>query len=105
MKEPNKAIKRERHITPTLEDILADLNGAVMFSVLDLNHGYYQLELHKSSRFITTFSTHLGLRRYKRLFFGVNSASEVFQDQIRQTPTGLEGVINASNAILVWGIA
>ena len=103
MKAANKAIQRIRHITPTLDDILADLNGATTFSALDLNNGYHQLELHKSSRFITTFSTHVGLRRYKRLFFGVNAASEIFQDQIRQALVGLEGVINASDDILVWG--
>ena len=84
MKGANKAIQRIRLISPTLDDILADLNGATTFSALDLNNGYHQLELHKSSRFITTFSTHVGLRRYKRLFFGVNEASEIFQDQIRQ---------------------
>ena len=103
MTEANKAIERERHITPTLDDILSDLDGAVVFSALDLAHGYHQLELDEESRFITTFSTHVGLWRYKRLFFGVNSAAEVFQNAIRQTLAGLEGAINVSDDILVWG--
>jgi hypothetical protein len=102
--EANKAIERERHVTPTLDDILSDLDGAVMFSpALDLAHGYHQLELDEESRFIRTFSTHVGLWRYKRLFFGVNSAAEVFQNAIRQTLTGLDGAINVSDDILVWG--
>ena len=58
MRIPNTAIQRERHITPTLDDILCDLNGATVFSKLDLNNGYHQLELHEESRYITTFSTH-----------------------------------------------
>jgi hypothetical protein len=103
MTEANKAIERERHITPTLDDILSDLDGAMVFSALDLAHGYHQLELDEESRFITTFSTHVGLWRYKRLFFGVNSAAEVFQNAIRQTLAGLEGAINVSDDILVWG--
>ena len=32
----NKAIQRERHITPTLDDLVNDLNGAMMFSKIDL---------------------------------------------------------------------
>ena len=41
-----------------------------MFSKLDLHQGYNQMELTPESRYITTFSTHLGLRRYTRLNFG-----------------------------------
>ena len=51
-----------RHITPTLEELLSDLNGATMFSKLDLNKGYHQCELDESSRYITTFSTHLEIQ-------------------------------------------
>lgn len=41
MREANKAIQRERHITPTIDDIITDLNGAKIFSKLDLNQGYH----------------------------------------------------------------
>ena len=64
MREANRAIQRERHISPTLDDLIHDLNGATVFSHLDLHSGYHQLELHPDSRYITTFSTHLGLRRF-----------------------------------------
>ena len=37
MREVNKAIKRERHITPTIDDIIYDMNKATVFSKLDLN--------------------------------------------------------------------
>ena len=39
MRLPNKAIKRERHITPTLDDVISKLNGAQVFSKLNLNNG------------------------------------------------------------------
>ena len=102
MRAPNKAILRERHITPTIEDVLSDLNGAHLFSKLDLNQGYHQLLLDESSRYITTFSTHIGLRRYKRLNFGISCASEIFQNTIRNALQGLEGVLNVSDDILVY---
>ena len=41
----NKAIRRECHISPTMDDIVADRNGAQWFSKLDLNAGYHQFEL------------------------------------------------------------
>lgn len=54
---------------PTLDEIITDLNGATVFSTLDLTSRYHELELDPESRHITTFSTHVGLRRYKRLMF------------------------------------
>ena len=78
MREANKAISREKHPMPTVEDLMSDLNSSTVFSKLDLSNAYHQLELDESSRYITTFTTHVGLRRYKRLLFGVNAASEIF---------------------------
>lgn len=103
MRQANVAIVRERHLTPTMDDIIHELNGATVFSKLDLKAGYHQLELHPDSRYITTFSTHLGLRRYKRLNFGISSAAEVFQNAIRQTLQGIRGVMNFSDDIIVFG--
>lgn len=103
MRCANRAIQRERHVTPTVDDILAALNGSVMFSKLDLKDGYHQLELDEASRVITTFSTHAGLFRYKRLNFGVTSAAEVFQDTVRQVLNNIPNVLNVSDDILVFG--
>jgi hypothetical protein len=72
MREPNQAIQRERHQMPTIDELINDLNLAKVFSKLDLRAGYHQLELHEDSRYITTFSTHIGLYRYKRLNFGIS---------------------------------
>ena len=69
---------------PTTDELINDLNGATIFSRLDLRQGYHQLILDEESRNLT-FSTHRGLRRYKRLCFGVNSAAEVFQHKIGET--------------------
>lgn len=41
MREVNKAILRERHLSPTIDDIIVDLNKATIFSKLDLNQGYH----------------------------------------------------------------
>ena len=103
MRQANQAIKRERHVTPTIKEIIGDLNGAKVFSKLDLNQGYNQLELAPESRYITTFGTHLGLMRYKRLNFGKSSAAKIFQNVIRETLEGIPGTLNISDDILVFG--
>jgi cephalosporin-C deacetylase-like acetyl esterase len=64
MRAANQAIKRERHIMPTLSDFRAELNGSKYFSKIDLIQAYHQLELKEESRYITTFSTHEGLFSY-----------------------------------------
>ena len=78
MRAANQAIKRTNHSTPTLTEIIYELIGAKIFSKIDLNQGYNQLELDEESREITMFTSHVGLRRYTRLFFGINSAAEIF---------------------------
>ena len=103
MRQVNKSIKRERHITPTINEVINDLNGVKIFSKLDLNQGYNQLELAPESRYLTTFSTHLGLRRFRRLNFGINCAAEIFQNAIREALCGLKGVLNISDDILIYG--
>ena len=99
----NQAILRTRYLTPTLDDIIHDLNGAVKYTKLDLVRAFQQLELHPDSREISNFSTHIGLFRYKRLFFGISSASEVFQHTIAQVLHGLPGCLNIADDILVYG--
>ena len=103
MPEANKAVKREKHLMPTIFDLTADLNGATHFSTLDLSSGYHQLEIAPESRFVATFSTLVGLRRYKRLPFGINAASEIFQESIKELLTGLPGYKNISDDIIVFG--
>ena len=103
MREPNRAIKRTRYLIPTVDDIIVDLNGAKVFSKLDLVKGYNQLVLSDSSRNITCFTTHAGLFRYKRLCFGINSAAEIFQNTLRNVLDGLDGVKNISDDIIVYG--
>ena len=58
MRETNKAIPRTHAVMPTLEDITHELNGATVFSHLEMNHGYHQLEMEENNRDFTTFSTH-----------------------------------------------
>ena len=101
--QANRAIRRERHPMMTVDDIRYALNGAKLLSKLDLNKAYNQLELHPDSRSITTFTTHVGLFRYRRLFFGLISAAEIFQHAISSLLRDIANQINVADDILVYG--
>ena len=103
MRMPNRAIQRERHPSPTADDLTHALNGAIVFSKLDLRSGYHQLCLSKESRYITTFATHQGLFRYKKLNFGTSSASEIFQLAINEQIHDIPNAINISDDVIIYG--
>ncbi|CAB4019152.1 Retrovirus-related Pol poly from transposon, partial [Paramuricea clavata] len=103
MRRVNTAVIRERYPIPTVEEILQDLTGACVFSKLDLRWEYHQIELDEQSRHYTTFATHTGLYRYKRLMFGVSAASEIYQHVIQQSLQGCPGMRNISDDITVFG--
>ena len=100
MRMANQAIHRVQYPIPTVNDISFDLNGAKYFSKLDLAQAYHQLPLSETSRYITTFSTHIGLFRYKRLAYGINASAEIFQHALQQS---LQGVCNIADDIIVHG--
>jgi len=51
MRSLNQAIIRERHVIPTIDDVVSDLNGC---NEIDLNQGYHQIPLHSHLRQFTT---------------------------------------------------
>ena len=79
------------------------MHGSKVFSKLDLMWGCHQLELSPESREITTFATPDGLFRYKRLPFGVCSASEQYQHEIASVLAGIEDADKISDDVVVHG--
>ncbi len=99
----NKAIKREYHPMPTLDDITAKLAGATCFSVLDARSGYWQIKLTEESSLLLTFNTPFGRYRFTRMPFGIHSAQDVFQRKVDETYQGLSGVTGIVDDIVVYG--
>lgn len=88
----NKAIKREHYRIPTPEDISAELHEKKVFSILDEKDGYWQVELDEPSSYLCTFNTPFGRYRFKRMPFGISSASEVFQKKNQEVFGDISGV-------------
>ena len=92
-----------RHPIPAIEEILPDLSGSTVFSKLDLKWGFHQVELAEESRAITTFVTHRGLYRYRRLMFGIASAPENSQKIVKDVLRGCNGVANIADDLIIHG--
>ena len=103
MRQANTAVLRERYPTPTVEEVLHDINGSTVFSKLDLRWGFHQVELDAASRNITTFAVEDGLYRFKCLMFGLSSAPEKYQKIIQQVISGCAGALNIADDIIVYG--
>ena len=93
---------REVHPVPKIDDLLAQLSGATIFSKLDANSGFWQIPLEKESRPLTTFITPMGRYCFNKLPFGITSAPEHFQKQMSKVLVWLEGALCLIDDILVY---
>ena len=102
MRNANTAIERTGFPTPTLDDLIFELKWAKYFTKLDLNSAFHQLELHEDRRYITAFQTEDRIKRFKRLIFGLNIASEQLQHYLQITLADIPGAINIADDILIF---
>ena len=76
-KDLNRAVRREHYKIPTVEEIVADLTGATVFSVIDAKSGFLQIKIDYESSLLTTFNTPVGRYRWLRLPFGIKCAPDL----------------------------
>ena len=103
MRVPNTAIKRPITEALTVDDIKVIMSGSTVFSTLDMNEAYHQLELHPESRHLTTFYGTQGRLRYNRLNFGTISAQDIFDKAVDDTIQGLQGVVHIRDDFIIHG--
>ena len=101
----NKSMLRTRQVqAPITEDFITEFKGCMIFSKLDLNHGYHQFTLDEESRRIMTFSTPWGNYRYKRLAFGGLNSQDLFDAEIAKIISGIPRTLNNRDDIMVGGM-
>ena len=103
LKPLNESVLREPHPIPKVDDTLALLTGATIFSKLDANSGFWQIPLSEESRSLTTFITPFGRYHFNKLPFGISCAPELFQRRMNQILEGLEGVVCLMDDVLIFG--
>ena len=77
------------HLLPKIDELYTKLNGAKIFSALDLTSGYYHIGLGKDSHAKTTFVTPFGKWDFKMVPFDLAQAPPYFQALISMVLEGL----------------
>lgn len=99
----NKYMEKDHYPLPRLEDLLSGLAGAQYFCVVDLRDAFQQIEISKNSQDLFTSNTHMGLFRYRRLFFGISNAPTFFQSVMDEALKGLPLVVCFIDDVLIGG--
>jgi hypothetical protein len=88
----NSKTKRNRAPLPRIDDVYDQLQGAKVFSNLDLTSGYHQIRIKSSDVEKTAFNSPLGLFQFKVLPFGLCNAPSAFQATMNKVLAGYIGV-------------
>ena len=103
MRIPNKALKRRRVQIPTVDEILHKMQGASVFTEVDLSQGYLQIPLAEESRYITAFPTSKDEpHRFKRLIMGACPSGEYFHEEIHNIIRDMPNCANISDNVWLW---
>ena len=65
---------RDSYPLPRMDECIDSLGDATVFTTLDCNSGYWQVEIAEEDRDKTTFASHCGLYRFLRMPFGLKNA-------------------------------
>jgi hypothetical protein len=76
----NEVTIKNKYPLLKIEDLFDQLNGAKVFSKIDLRTGYHQLKVRESDIPKTTFTTRYGLFEYTVMSFGLTNAPAYFMN-------------------------
>jgi hypothetical protein len=91
-RELNKRVKRNPKPLPKIQDILLKLEGFTYGTSLDLNMGYYHIELDDAAKEMCTIATQWGKFEYQRLLMGLCNSADIFQEKMSELLAGLDTV-------------
>ena len=86
----NTRIKRKPFPIPKIQDLLLKLEGFQHATSLDLNMGYYHIELSPFSKTLCTIVLPWGKYEYQRLPMGLCNSPDIFQEKMSNLLLDLE---------------
>ena len=77
--------------------------GAKVFTIVDMDKGYWQVVLHPDLRKYTCMAFDIGRYQFKRLPMGSKVASDIFQKKFDSVYIGLPGVTGIADDMVIYG--
>ena len=98
----NNITVKDKYPLPRIDDLFDRLKGAQVFSSLDLQSGYHQIQIAEQDVQKTAFRTHEGLYEFMVLPFGLTNAPAAFQREMQAIFDHLPFVLVYLDDILVF---
>ncbi|CAI5990913.1 unnamed protein product [Closterium sp. NIES-65] len=98
----NKIIEPDLYPMPQEEDIFDRLEGAIIFTMLDLRQGLNQIKIREEDRRKTAFHGADGLYEWVTMPFGLRNASAVFQQVMDQVLKGVPAAACYIDDVLIY---
>ena len=102
-KDLNEALEREPYYSRTIDELISMFAGARVFTIVDMDKGYWQVVLHSESRKYTCMAFDIGRYQFKRLPIGSKVASDIFQRMLDSVYIGLPGVTGIADDMVIFG--
>ena len=100
----NDLTVKDSYSLPYIDEIFDSLDGAQIFTTMDLYSGYHQILMDEESVEITTFTTKFGNYQFKVMPFGLTGAPATFQREMNRILFPFIGkfVFNFIDDILIY---
>ena len=102
-KDLNEALEREPYYSRTIDELISIFAGAKVFTIVDMDKGYWQVVLHPESRKLTCMAFDIGRYQFKRLPMGSKVASDIFQRMLDSVYIVLPGVTGLADDMVIFG--
>jgi len=80
----NKLTEKDSYSLPYIDEIFDSLDGAKVFTTMDLYSGYHQILMSEESVDITSFTTKFGNYQFRVMPFGLTGAPATFQREMNR---------------------
>ena len=97
----NKFLDPVQTPLPSIDEVIAQVGSATVFSKIDLAHAFLQLPLDEESKKYTTINTCEGLYRYNYLPFGLRASPGIFQSFMLLLLNDISDVIIYQDDLLI----